>query len=84
MWRSGFPPSSGPRPRCGGSIRRRLLERYGAEPGRQGPGADPVQGIAARCGFSSPAVFSRCFREAYGISPSEYRLPGGGESGAGG
>ncbi|MGI5275014.1 helix-turn-helix domain-containing protein [Streptomyces rochei] len=33
----------------------------------------PVQAIAARCGFTASAHFSRAFRSAYGVSPSEYR-----------
>ncbi|MFC5720510.1 helix-turn-helix domain-containing protein [Streptomyces gamaensis] len=33
----------------------------------------PVHEIAARWGFGHPAAFSRNFRAAYGISPTEYR-----------
>ena len=29
--------------------------------------------IAERCGFASPYYFSRCFSEAYGLSPREFR-----------
>jgi AraC-like DNA-binding protein len=29
--------------------------------------------IAARCGFSNASVFSRAFRQAYGVSPTELR-----------
>ncbi|MFE2547436.1 helix-turn-helix domain-containing protein [Streptomyces sp. NPDC059355] len=65
-------------------IRRRRPERCRAELGLGGPGAEQVQIIAARWGFSGPAVFSRCFREAYGISPSEYRALRAGEPCAGG
>ena len=32
-----------------------------------------VSEIAYGVGFSSPAYFSRCFKEAYGESPSELR-----------
>jgi AraC-like DNA-binding protein len=32
-----------------------------------------IHRIAARWGFSHPAVFSRAFRGAYGLSPREYR-----------
>jgi AraC-like DNA-binding protein len=32
-----------------------------------------VGGIAARCGFSNDSVFSRAFREAYGMSPTDLR-----------
>jgi AraC family carnitine catabolism transcriptional activator len=33
----------------------------------------PVQEIAQACGFSSPAVLSRAFKEHFGVSPSEFR-----------
>ncbi|MFF1380700.1 helix-turn-helix domain-containing protein [Streptomyces sp. NPDC058308] len=33
----------------------------------------PVGAIAARWGFSQPAVFTRAFRAAYGLTPSEAR-----------
>jgi AraC-like DNA-binding protein len=33
----------------------------------------PVQDIAARWGFSGPAVFARAFRAAFGLSPSDHR-----------
>ncbi|MDN3248565.1 MULTISPECIES: AraC family transcriptional regulator [Streptomyces] len=29
--------------------------------------------MGARCGFTAPAHFTRAFRSAYGVSPSEYR-----------
>ncbi|WP_327133136.1 AraC family transcriptional regulator [Streptomyces sp. NBC_01343] len=54
-------------------IRRRRLERCRADLARRDLLAHPVYAIAARWGFSSPAVFSRSFREAYGISPTEFR-----------
>ncbi|MEV5824726.1 helix-turn-helix domain-containing protein [Spirillospora sp. NPDC052242] len=38
----------------------------------------PVGQIAARWGFSHPAVFTRAFRAAYGVTPSEYRRSGPG------
>jgi len=34
---------------------------------------DPISLIASRLGFRSHAYFSRCFREAYGLTPREYR-----------
>jgi AraC-like DNA-binding protein len=40
--------------------------------------ADPASGhhrisaIAARCGFGNVSVFSRAFRQAYGMSPTEF------------
>ncbi|TYR53315.1 helix-turn-helix domain-containing protein [Streptomyces parvus] len=54
-------------------IRHRRLEqarRELADPALLGL---PVQAIAARCGFTASAHFSRAFRGAYGDSPSEYR-----------
>ncbi|WP_327257785.1 helix-turn-helix domain-containing protein [Streptomyces sp. NBC_01244] len=41
--------------------------------GRPELAAHRVQSIAARWGFGGPVVFSRSFREAYGLTPSEYR-----------
>ena len=35
--------------------------------------ASAIIEISLRCGFSSPAVFSRAFRERFHLSPSEYR-----------
>ncbi|MFF0589297.1 helix-turn-helix domain-containing protein [Streptomyces sp. NPDC003781] len=55
------------------TIRRRRLERSRADL------VDPrlrhrtIGEIAARWGFRHPAAFSRTFREAYGISPTEAR-----------
>lgn len=54
-------------------IRRRRLEQCRAELARPGLGAHRVHAIAARWGFSGPVVFSRSFREAYGLSPTEFR-----------
>ncbi|MEV8590552.1 AraC family transcriptional regulator [Streptomyces sp. NPDC051180] len=54
-------------------VRRRRLERARTDLERPEFAACPVQAIAARWGFSGPAVFSRTFREAYGISPTEFR-----------
>ncbi|MFJ9829654.1 helix-turn-helix domain-containing protein [Streptomyces sp. NPDC101160] len=54
-------------------IRRRRLERCRADLGRPGPLGHPIAVIAARWGFSGPTVFSRSFREAYGMSPTEFR-----------
>lgn len=54
-------------------IRRRRLERCRADLGKTGLLVHPVAVIAARWGFSGPAVFSRSFREAYGMSPTEFR-----------
>ncbi len=34
---------------------------------------DPIQDIAISCGFASPEVFSRTFKEYFGLSPREFR-----------
>ncbi|MEU6313109.1 helix-turn-helix domain-containing protein [Streptomyces sp. NPDC047014] len=57
----------------GARIRRRRLERCRSELSRADPRRSPVQDIAARWGFTSAAVFSRSFREAYELSPTEFR-----------
>ncbi|MFJ7206593.1 helix-turn-helix domain-containing protein [Streptomyces sp. NPDC098789] len=54
-------------------IRRRRLERCRADLADPGLRTRHVSAIAARWGFSGPVVFSRSFREAYGISPTEFR-----------
>ncbi|MFF1415888.1 helix-turn-helix domain-containing protein [Streptomyces sp. NPDC058289] len=54
-------------------IREKRLERAHADLARGEPGGQPVQAIAARWGFSSATAFSRAFREAYGITPTEHR-----------
>ncbi|MYV70981.1 helix-turn-helix domain-containing protein [Streptomyces sp. SID2131] len=54
-------------------IRRRRLERCRDDLARPRLAGQPVAVIAARWGFSGPAVFSRSFREAYGMSPTEFR-----------
>ena len=33
----------------------------------------PIGDIAARCGFAEASHFARCFRNAYGFAPSDYR-----------
>lgn len=37
------------------------------------PSARSISEIAARCGFASPAYFSRVFRDHYDLSPQQYR-----------
>ncbi len=54
-------------------IRRRRLERCREDLARPDLLAHPVRVIAARWGFSGPTVFSRAFRETYGLSPTEFR-----------
>lgn len=33
----------------------------------------PIAEVSDRCGFSSPAYFSRCFKNQYGCTPQNYR-----------
>ncbi|MFF3215670.1 helix-turn-helix domain-containing protein [Streptomyces sp. NPDC002886] len=54
-------------------IRESRLERAHADLARGETRSRPVQAIAARWGFSSATAFSRAFREAYGITPTEHR-----------
>ncbi|MFF4423627.1 helix-turn-helix domain-containing protein [Streptomyces sp. NPDC001549] len=55
------------------TIRRRRLEHCHADLARPALLDRPIHAVAARWGFGSAAVFSRAFREAYGISPTERR-----------
>ncbi len=52
-------------------VRRLRLEKAAAvlisDPGR------PITAVALDCGFSSPAVLSRLFRERFGCTPREWR-----------
>ncbi|MGW6688751.1 helix-turn-helix domain-containing protein [Streptomyces sp. NPDC054961] len=62
------------------TIRRLRLERSRADLVDPRLGHSRVGEIAARWGFRHPADFSRAFRRAYGMPPSDYRrlaLPGG-------
>ncbi|MFJ5779073.1 helix-turn-helix domain-containing protein [Streptomyces sp. NPDC093094] len=54
-------------------IRQSRLERAHADLARRELRAEPVQAVAARWGFSSATAFSRAFRHAYGITPTEHR-----------
>ncbi|MFD5367915.1 helix-turn-helix domain-containing protein [Streptomyces sp. NPDC127103] len=54
-------------------IRQRRLEECGRELARRGRMAPTVSAVAQRWGFVSPAHFSRAFRDAYGVSPREWR-----------
>jgi AraC-like DNA-binding protein len=57
----------------GGWIRRRRLESCRHHLADPRLASRPIAAIAARSGFTSAADFSRAFRAAYGVSPSEYR-----------
>ncbi|MER7580221.1 helix-turn-helix domain-containing protein [Kitasatospora sp. NPDC097691] len=54
-------------------IRRRRLERCHADLARPELAHRSIHTVAARWGFGSAAVFSRAFREAYGLTPREHR-----------
>ncbi|MGW1146757.1 AraC-like ligand-binding domain-containing protein [Streptomyces sp. NPDC002454] len=55
------------------SIRRRRLERAHADLADPAQDHRSVRAVAERWGFTSPAVFSRTFRDVYGLSPRELR-----------
>lgn len=56
-------------------VRERRLEM--ARRDLQSPGAtDAIRDIATRWGFSDPAWFARAFRQAYGVSPRDFRAGG--------
>lgn len=55
------------------TIRRLRLERSRADLADPRLGHSKVGEIAARWGFRRPADFSRAFRRAYGMPPSDYR-----------
>jgi AraC-like DNA-binding protein len=57
-----------------GWIRRRRLERCRRDLSDLALADRPVSAIAARWGLTSAAHFSRAFRAAYGLAPTEYRL----------
>ncbi len=54
-------------------IIERRLERAKAELGHPASRHRTIAGIARRWGFRDPTHFSRRFREAYGVLPSEWR-----------
>ncbi|MGK5532137.1 helix-turn-helix domain-containing protein [Streptomyces sp. URMC 129] len=53
-------------------VRRRRLEACRQELGRTANRTIAVAAVAHRWGFSSPSHFSRAFRDAYGMSPTEW------------
>ncbi|MCI4043581.1 helix-turn-helix domain-containing protein [Streptomyces sp. TRM75563] len=57
-------------------IRSRRLERARRDLADPALVHTPLHTIAARCGFGAPAHFSRVFRAAHGMSPSDYRDAG--------
>jgi AraC-like DNA-binding protein len=56
-----------------GWIRQRRLEQCRRDLAEPHLAGYPINAIAARWGFTSPAHFSQAFRGAYGLSPSEFR-----------
>ncbi|MCW5253117.1 MULTISPECIES: helix-turn-helix domain-containing protein [unclassified Streptomyces] len=54
-------------------IRHQRLVRARRDLGDARLAARPVHAIAARWGFPRPADFTRAFRTAYGLTPTEYR-----------
>src|ERR1700761_3015913 len=44
------------------------------------PGPVAIAAVARRCGFASPAHFSRRFKDEYGVTPREWRRRGRGGS----
>ncbi|MGI5170149.1 helix-turn-helix domain-containing protein [Spirillospora sp. CA-253888] len=56
-----------------GWIRERRLERCRRDLAEPRLAARPINAIAARWGFTSPAHFSQTFRGAYGLSPRQFR-----------
>lgn len=54
-------------------IQQRRLEECRRELARRGRGAPNISAVAHRWGFVNAAHFSRTFRDAYGMSPSDWR-----------
>ncbi|MET8883833.1 helix-turn-helix domain-containing protein [Streptomyces rubiginosohelvolus] len=56
-----------------GWVRERRLERCRRDLADPHLAARPINAIAARWGFTSPAYFSQAFRDAYGVPPRQFR-----------
>ncbi|MFG1888960.1 helix-turn-helix domain-containing protein [Micromonospora sp. NPDC049051] len=56
-----------------GWVRERRLEQCRRDLANPQLGARPIRAIAAQWGFASPAHFSQAFRNAYGLSPRQFR-----------
>ncbi|WP_329379959.1 helix-turn-helix domain-containing protein [Streptomyces sp. NBC_01716] len=56
-----------------GWVRERRLEQCRRDLADPRLAASPINAIAARWGFTSPAHFSQAFRAAYGVPPRQYR-----------
>ncbi|MDJ1645381.1 helix-turn-helix domain-containing protein [Streptomyces pakalii] len=56
-----------------GWVRERRLERCRRDLADPQLAARPINAIAARWGFTSPAHFSQAFRDAYGVPPRQFR-----------
>ncbi|MFG1780247.1 helix-turn-helix domain-containing protein [Micromonospora sp. NPDC049048] len=56
-----------------GWVRERRLEQCRRDLANPQLGARPIRAIAAQWGFTSPAHFSQAFRNAYGLSPRQFR-----------
>jgi AraC-like DNA-binding protein len=59
-------------------IQRRRLQECARDLARGDCGERTVSGVARRWGFTNPAHFSRLFRDAYGMPPSQWRDTRGG------
>jgi AraC-like DNA-binding protein len=58
-------------------IRRRRVEESARKLRDPAWSGHTLMDVAFSCGFNSAAHFSRCFRERYGCSPTEYRRANG-------
>ncbi|GGG76521.1 helix-turn-helix domain-containing protein [Corynebacterium pelargi] len=56
-----------------GAIKGRRLDRAHALLGDPSSSSQPISVIAASCGLSDAAYFSRAFKERFGLSPSAFR-----------